>query len=241
MVRSSAATALSGRIWRSLVVGANIAAPSVDSVGDLMVPELQVPDSRFPPDAPIPGRGLPQPEILQIPTRQVRLVRACGAFVTSLAAAGTLALGPAVVAAEFGGGARVLVAPSSAPQQLIPVAASAREPFVRWLVHRPRNDLRARSTVVVAGGSGSPRGRDDGVMMPWCRPGLGNGAAARFAGRQLRQRPGAGEVLALSRRPRPPPVAGGKTPHHFGALIAFNPASSPPDRWRQPVFLSSRI
>ena len=205
-----------------------------------MAPGPQAPDSRFPPNAPIPGRGLPQPEILQIPTRQVRLVRACGAFATSLAAAGALALGPTVVAAEFSG-APVLVAPSSAPQQVIPLAASPRQPVVRWLVHRPGNDLRARSTVVVAGGTGSPRGRDDAVMLPCCRPGPGSGAAAWFAGRQLRQRPGAGEVLALSRRPRPPPLHGVAEPRLFTALIAFHPALSPPDRWRRPVFLSSRV
>jgi len=206
-----------------------------------MAPGLQALNGRFPPNAPIPGRGLPQPEILQIPTRQVRLVRAAGAFAASLAAAGTLALGPAVVVAAFGGGAPVLVAQSAVPQQLIPVVASGHEPFVRWLLNRPRTDLRARNTVVVAGGTGSPRGRDDAVIMPCHGPGLGNGAAASFAGRLLRWRPQASEVVALSRRPRPPPVAGGKAPHHFGALIAFNPALSPPDRWRRPVFLSPRV
>ena len=241
MVRSSAATALSGRIWRSLVVGANIAAPNVVSVGDLMASELQAPDSRFPPDAPIPGRGLPQPEILQIPTRQVRLVRACGAFLTSLVAAATLTLGPAAVIAGFGAGGPVLVAPAAAPLLPLRLAATARAPFVGWLLHRSRNDLRARNTVVVAGATGSPRSRDDAAVMPCRAPGLGNGAAAWFAGRQLRQRPGAGEVLALSRRPRPPPVRGVETADCFTALIAFDPASPPLHWWRGPVLLSSRI
>jgi len=211
------------------------------SRGDAMPLGLQALNDRFPPIAPIPGRGLPRPEVLQIPTRQVRLVRAAGAFAASLAAAGTLALGPAVVVAALGGGAPVLVAPSAAPQQVIPVAASVRAPFGRWLLRRSGTDVRARSTVVVAGATGSPRGRGDAVMMPCRRPGLGNCAAAWFAGRLLRWHPQASEVLALYRRPRPPPTAGGKTPLNLGALIAFDPASPPPARWRRPVFLSPRV
>jgi hypothetical protein len=207
-----------------------------------MAPGLQALNSRFPPNAPIPGRGLPQPEILQIPTRQIRLVRAFGAFVTSLTAAATLALGPAVVIAKIGAGAPVLVAPSAAPQRIIlPFAGSAARQFDRWLLHRPRNDLRARSTVVVAGATGSPRGRDDAVAMPCREPGLGNCAAACFAGRQLRWRPGAREALALSRRPRPPPAPLIETSHCFAALTAFDPASPPLHRWRGPILLSSRI
>ena len=207
-----------------------------------MAPGLQALNLQFPPNAPIPGRGLPQPEILQIPTRQVRLVRAFGAFVTALVAAATLALGPAVVIARLGAGAPVLVASSAVASPVIPLGVEfATQQLDRWLLHRPRNDLRARGTVVVAGATGSPRGRDDAVVMPCREPGLGNGAAACFAGRQLRWRPGASEVLALSRRPRPPPVPGVETPHQFAALIAFDPASSPPHRWRRPVFLFSRV
>jgi len=206
-----------------------------------MAPGLQALNGRFPPNAPIPGRGLPQPEILQIPTRQVRLVRACGAFAMSLIAAGTLALGPAAVIARFGAGGPVVIAPEVAPTRFLRVAASAREPFMRWLLDRPSKDVRARSTVVVAGATGSPRGRDDAVVMPCRAPGLGSGAAACLPSRELRMRSGASEVLALSRRPRPPPAPGIRTAHPLAALIAFHPASSPPHRWRGPVFLSSQV
>ena len=147
---------------RFLLGGANLATLPRVSRGDVMAPERQALNNRFPPNAPIPGRGLPRPEILQIPTRQVRLVRAFSAFVMSLVAAATLALGPAVVIAKIGAGAPVVVAPSAAaPEIILPLVVSAREPFDRWLLHRPRNDLRARGTVVVAGATGSPRGRDD--------------------------------------------------------------------------------
>ena len=206
-----------------------------------MARELQALNGRFPPNAPIPGRGLPHPEILQIPTRQVRLVRAAGAFAASLAAAGALALGPAVVVAALGGGAPVLEAPSAVPEQPIPVALSAREPFLRRMLRRSSNDVRARTTVVVAGATGAPRGRDDAALMPCRAPGTGNGASVRAARRLLQWRPPSSEVLALSRRPRPPPVAGAATPHRFVALIAFTPAPSPPVRWRRPVFSSPRV
>jgi hypothetical protein len=168
-------------------------------------------------------------------------VRAFGAFVTSLVAAATLAVGPAAVIAKIGAGGPVVVATSAAAPVVLRLVASPREPFDRWLLQRPRSDLRARNTVVIAGATGSPRSRDDAVVMPCRAPGLGRGAAACFASRELRMRPGASEVLALSRRPRPPPVPGVWTPHRFAALIAFDPASSPPHRWRRPVFLFSRI
>ena len=207
-----------------------------------MAPGLQALNDRFPPNAPIPGRGLPQPEMLQIPTRQVRLVRAAGAFATSLVAAGTLALGPAAVIARLGSGGPVVVTPDAAPPHVLRLADTPREPFVRWLLDRPSQKFRARSTVVVAGATGSPRNRDDTVLMPCREPGLGGSAAACFAGRQLRWRPGAGETVALLRRPRPPPAPGIETSDCFAELTAFEPASSPPLRWRRPVFLlSSRI
>lgn len=206
-----------------------------------MAPGLQALNGQFPPNAPIPGRGLPQPDMLQIPTRQVRLVRAAGAFVASLAAAGTLALGPAVVVAAISGGAPVLVRPSPVPQHPIPITASAREPFLGWMLRRSSSDVHARGTVLVAGAIGSPRGRDDAVLMPCRAPGVGNGGRSCAAGRLLRWHPQASEVLALFRRPRPPPVRGVETPYRFAALIAFHPAPSPPARWRRPVFLSPRF
>ena len=204
-----------------------------------MAPGLQALNDRFPPNAPIPGRGLPQPEILQIPTRQVRLVRACVAFATSLVAAGTLSLGPAAVIARLGTGASVVTAPEAAPPHSLRLTATAREPIVRWLLERPSKDVRARSTVVVAGATGSPRHRDDAALMPCREPGPGSSAATRFADRQLRWRPGASEIVALSRRPRPPPAPGIETSDCFAMLAAFEPASSPPFRWRRPVFLLS--
>jgi hypothetical protein len=220
----------------------NLATPPCVSRGDVMAPGLQALNGRFPPNAPIPGRGLPHPEILQIPTRQIRLVRAFGAFVMSLVAAATLALGPAAVIAKIGAGAPVVVALSAfAPPVIPPAIGAAGLHLDRWLLHRTRNDVRARSTVVVAGATGSPRGRDDAVAMPCRAPGLGNAAAACLASRELQMRRVASEVLALSRRPRPPPAPGVETPYRFAALIAFDPASSPPHRWRRPVFLSSRV
>ena len=188
-----------------------------------MARELQALNRRFPPNAPIPGRGLPHPEALEIPTRQVRLARALCAFGTSLAGAGTLALGPAVVVAELGAGAPVLVAPAAVTSPpVLSFAVRTNEPFDPRLVDRARNDVRARSTVVAAGGTGSPRGKDDGFMVSSRGPLPGDGAAARLAGRAQRRLPRAGEVPALSRRPRPPPAAGGGTPHPLAARNAFD-------------------
>jgi len=208
-----------------------------------MAPELQSLDNRFPPNAPIPGRGLPPDVSSVIPTPQLRLARACGLFVSSLVAAATLAIGPAVVIARIGAGAPIVVAMTVvAPHLALSFAASPGDLLRHWLLRRPRYDLRSRGLTVVAGATGSPRGRTrDAGVKPRREPGTGMGGPARLVARRLRLRPASSESLPLSRRPRPPPAPSVETPHRFAVQIALAPATPPLLWWCAPIFLSSRV
>ncbi len=207
-----------------------------------MALEPQQPASMFPPNAPIPGRGLPPDIAAAIPTPQLRLARACGLFATSLVAAATLALGPAVVIAKIGAGVPVVVALSvAAPRLALPFTMSSGALLRRWLLRRPRYDLRA-GPMVVAGTTGAPRGRTRAAgVKPRGAPAPGIGGAAYLAAHLLGWRPGSSESLPLARRPRPPPVPGGDTPHGLVALSAFVPATPPLLWWCAPVFLSPPV
>jgi len=208
-----------------------------------MALEPQQPASMFPPNAPIPGRGLPPDVCAAIPTPQLRLARACGLFVTSLVAAATLALGPAVVIAKIGAGVPVVVALSvAAPRLALPFAASSRELLRRWLLRRPCYDLRSGGPMVVAGTTGAPRGRIRAAgVKPRGGPAPGIGGAAYLAPHLLGWRPGSSESLPLARRPRPPPAPGVGTPHGLVAQSTFVPATPPLLGWCAPVFLSPPV
>jgi hypothetical protein len=208
-----------------------------------MAPESQALDSGFPPNAPIPGRGLPPSVCAEIPTLQIRIARAGALFVTSLLAAAMLAIGPAVVIAKIGAGAPVVVAMTVAvPHLAPPFTASQHELLVRWLRRRPPNDWRARGVMFVAGAPGSPRGRThDAGVKPRRAPGPGNGGPARLAAHRLRWRPAAGESLPLARRQRPPPRRAGTTAYRNAELIALAPATPPLVWWCGPIFLSLRV
>ena len=199
--------------------------------------------SRLAPNAPIPGRGLPADACNVIPTPQLRLARACGLFGTSLVAAGTLALGPAVVIAKLGAGVPVVVDLSvAAPHVSLPSAVPARGPLGRWLLKPPRPDWRAGSPLVVAGTAGAPRGRVRALAVTPRGEGLsGVAAAARLAVRRSGRRPARRASLALSRRQRPPPGWGRHAPNRSVALIAHEPATPPSSWWCGPLFLSSRV
>ncbi len=208
-----------------------------------MPPEPQFLDSRFPPNAPIPGRGLPPDVSVAIPTPQLRLARLCGLFVTSLLAAAMLAIGPAVVIARIGAGVPVVIELSAAaPRLALPFAESSGDLLGHWLLRRPRYDLRARAQMAIASTTRSPRGRTrDAGVTPHHEADPGIGGQERLAARRLRWRPGSIELLQLSRRPRPPPAPGMQTPYRFAAPIALATAAPPLLWWCAPIFLSSRV
>jgi len=225
------------------VGGADFARLGVVSIGDRVAQRPQVQDRSFPPFAPIPGRGLPQAQPGEIPTRRVRIMRACGAFATSLAAAATLSLGPAVVLAKLGSDAPVVVVFSATALRVVLPIASLPEDFLwRCELRRPRDDWGARGPLVIASAMGSPRGRtrDVGVTPPR-EAGPLDRATARLAARRLRWRPGSEASLPPARRPRPPPAAGAGTPPRFACSRPFAPATPSLLRWCAPAFLSPRV
>jgi hypothetical protein len=225
------------------VFGAIIAAPGVVSPGERMPPDLQWLDSRFPPNAPIPGRGLPLARPGENPTRRVRFIRACGAFGTSLAAAAMLSLGPAVVLARLSAGTPVVVVFSlSEARFALPFTVHPSD--LLWLCQlvRPRRDWCARSSLIIASVTGSPRGRtNDAGVRSRGEAAPGGRGTARFAARRLRWLPGSDTALPLARRQRPPPTPGEEPPHRLGLPQAFAPATPSLLRWWAPVFLSPRV
>ncbi len=203
---------------------------------------LQQYASRLAPNAPIPGRGLPADISNVIPTPQLRLARACGLFSTSLVAAGTLALGPAVVIAKIGAGVPIVVDLSvAAPHISVPPAAPPGSPLGQWRLMPPRHDWRAGSPMIVAGAAGAPRSRVRAPGMASRGHGLsGVAAAAQLAVWRSGRCPVTRESLALARRQRPPPGAGRHTPNRSFTLYAGAPATPPTFGWCGPIFLSSR-
>jgi len=198
--------------------------------------------SRLAPNTPIPGRGLPADTCNVIPTPQLRLARACGLFSTSLVAAGTLALGPAVVIAKIGAGVPVVVDLSVAAPRLSLPSAVPSGPLAHWVLKPPRYDWHAGSPMVVGGTAGAPRSRLRALGVTPRGNGLsGVAAAARLAVRRRRRCPITRETLALSRRQRPPPGASRHTSNRSMALIAHEPATPPSSWWCGPIFLSSRV
>ena len=225
------------------ILGANIAAPGVVSPGERMPPDPQGLDSRFPPNAPILGRGLPLAQQGEIPTRRVRIIRACGAFGTSLVAAAMLSLGPAVVLARLSAGAPVVVVFSLREAHFaLPFAALPAGLLWRCQLVRPGRDWCARNSVVIASATGSPGGgTNDAGVRSRGEDGTGEGGTARFAARRLRWRPGSDAALPPARRQRPPPAPVEESPHRLGLPLAFAPATPSLLRWWAPVFLSPRV
>jgi len=197
--------------------------------------------STLSPTAPIPGRGLPADAIELIPTPQIRLARACGLFATSLAAAGTLAVGPAVVIAKISAGVPVVVTWSAAPAPAATTRDADGSAQVRHLLlTRPRYALTAHEPLLVAGSAGAPRLRPQGsALRSHGRPAPLELGAARLAARRGGRR-STGESTVLARRQRPPPAARRQTPGSSLTLIAHASAASPLYGWCGPIFLSSR-
>jgi hypothetical protein len=203
----------------------------------------QVLDRRFPPFAPISGRGLPQAQPGEIPTRRVRIMRAGGAFVTSLAAAASLSLGPAVVLAKLSSGTTVVVVVSvSDARPSLPIGRVPTDLIVRCQLVRSRYDWSAPGALIVASGTGAPRGRprDQGVL-PRREAGPLDRGSASFAARRRRWRPGSEASLTPARRPRPPPLPGERTPYRVSALQASAPATPSLSRLCGPAFSSPRV
>jgi hypothetical protein len=170
-------------------------------------------------------------------------MRAGGAFVTSLAAAATLSLGPAVVLAKLSCGTTVVVVASvSDAGSSVLIGHVPADLFVRCQLVRSRLDWSARSPLIIASGTGSPRGRprDLGVR-PRREAGMLERRSASFAARGRRWRPGSEASLSPARRPRPPPVPGEVTPHPVGPLQASAPATPSLSRWCGPAFSSPRV
>ncbi len=225
------------------VGGANIAAPGVVSAGDGMAPRHVMQDRRFPPFAPIPGRGLPPAQPGEIPTRRVRIMRAGGAFVTAFAAAATLSLGPAVVLARLSSGPAVVVVVSVGDvRPAFPVAPSPADLLARCQLVRARADWSVPGPLIIAAGTGAPGGRtrEQGAT-PRRESGSLESGSARFAARRRRWRPGAEAPLTPARRPRPPPVPGEVTAHRNSHPQAFAPATPSLVRWWGPAFSSPRV
>ena len=208
-----------------------------------MPPLPQGLDSRFPPNAPIPGRGLPLAQPGEIPTRRVRFLRACGAFGTSLAAAAMLSLGPAVVLARLSAGAPVVVLFSvSEARFALPFASLSADVLWRCQLVRPRRDWCASSSVVIASATGAPRGRtNDAGVRSRGEDGPGGSGTARAGSRRLRWRPGSDAALPPARQQRPPPTPGEGPLHRSGFRRAFTPATPSLLRWWAPVLLSPRV
>jgi len=208
-----------------------------------MAPGLQARDRRFPPNSPIPGRGLPPDVYARIPTVQFRLVRAGGLFATSVAASATLAIGPALVIVKLGAGVPGIVVPGITLRHAAPadrLAAGAGAP--RLQLRRERPAVRSRAPVVVAGTGGAPRGGSRSLGVPGRGAGgPGRGSSILFAGGREQWRSCPGEYCTLSRRPRPPPASANRKPHRSVALIELAPATPPPYWWCGPGFLFSRV
>lgn len=207
-----------------------------------MAPRLQACDRRFPPLAPIPGRGLPPDVWGRIPTVRLRLLRGGGLFVTSLGASAALAVGPAVVLAKLGAGGPVIVeAPIPLPPTILAGRATGGTAEPGRQLRRERQGVRSRAPVVVAGTGGAPRGgpRDRGVAARGAAP-PASGRPAFLAAGQGRWCPCPGTCCTLARRPRPPPASGNRTPRRQVALIALVPGTSPHHWWCAPGFLFSR-
>jgi|GEM_PF-6973460 len=170
-------------------------------------------------------------------------MRAAGAFLTSLAAAATLSLGPAVVLAKLGAGTVVVVVVSVSDERpALPAAPLSNFLLFRCQLVRPRFDWSVPGPLIVAAGTGAPRGRmrDQGAM-PRRASGPLEGRSARLAARWRRWRPGAEASLSPARRPRPPPLPGEVTPHRNRHPQAFAPATPSQSRWCGPDFSSPRV
>ena len=197
--------------------------------------------STLSPTAPIPGRGLPADAIELIPTPQIRLARACGLFATSLAAAGTLAIGPAVVIARIAAGVPIVVTWGAEPAPAATARDAAGTRVRQLLLTRPRYALTAHEPLLVAGAAGAPRLRPQGsALRSPGRPAPMELGAARLAARRGGRR-STGESTVLARRQRPPPAARRQTPGSSLTLIAHASAASPLYGWCGPIFSSSRI
>ena len=170
-------------------------------------------------------------------------MRAGGAFATSFAAAAILALGPAVVLAKLSSGTTVVVVVSVTDERpTLPIAQVPTDVIGRCQLVRSRYDWGVRSPLIIASGTGAPRGRprDLGVR-PRGEAGLLESRAGRSAARRRRWRPGAEAPLTPARRPRPPPLPGERTPYRVGALQASAPATPSLSRWCGPAFSSPRV
>ncbi len=226
-----------------VVGGADLAKPRAVSAGDGMAPRQRVQDIRFPPFAPIPGRGLPRALPGEIPTRRVRILRAGGAFVTSLAAAASLSLGPAVVLAKLGSDTTVVVVVSVTDERpTLPIAQVPTDLIGRCQLVRSRFDWGARGPMIIASGTGSPRNRprDLGVK-PRGQAGPFDRRSGSSAARRRRWRTGAEAPLTPARHPRPPPLPGERTPYRVGPLQASAPATPSLSRWCGPASSFPRV
>jgi hypothetical protein len=200
-------------------------------------------DSRFPPNIPIPGRGLPGSASGRIPTPPLRLAGGLGLFVASLAAAALLTLGPAVVIATLSGRAPVVVALMiEVPHAAIAADATGEAPGSGAALRQPRSGWRSQTLALIAVLPRTTRGRlDRAGVRARGGPAPPGGERARLSSRADRLGPGATGVLSPARRPRPPPAPGGEIAYRLDALNVPAPAALPYPRRCAPAFLSSRV
>jgi hypothetical protein len=205
-----------------------------------MAPGPLVPDSRYPANTAIPGRGLPASACAAIPSLQLRLVRACVLFLTSLSAAAILAIGPALAMAALGAGAPVALEPAAAPAESAADGQAGPAMTGRRLCRSPRNAVRARASIAIAAAGGAPGGRKgDGGISARRGPLSGADAVARRAGRRAPRCGCQDACWTFSLCSRPPPVSRvGKQPRRADPLTTV-PATPP--AWCAPVFSFPRV